>query len=247
MNEFELFLFDLDGTLTESRSDLDEEMAELLENKKVAVISGAGFTQFKKQFIDKLPTNTNLNNLFIAPLTGGSLYKFDGNDWEKIYEDTLSDIEKNNIIKALEKAVAENNFLRPEKIFGKQIQDREGQITFSVLGDEAPLEIKKVWDPDIEKRKELKNILDKDLPEFEVSVGGSTSIDIRKKGIDKAYGIEKISFILKIPIEKIVFIGDAIFEGGNDYSAIKTGASTQKVSGPEETRTFLNKYLEKKY
>lgn len=247
MNKFELFFFDLDGTITKSKSSLDNDMAEviklLLEKTKVVIISGAEFSQFKNQFIDFLLKGTKLENLYIAPLTGGSLYFFNGNTWEKKYEKKLFDEERLKITSILKRAIKDNAFLNPNELFGQQIQDRGGQITFSALGQEAPIEKKMLWDPNIEKRKSLKKILDKDLSEFEVSVGGSTSIDIRKKGIDKAYGINKISSLLEIPKEKIIFFGDAIFEGGNDYSATKTGVSIQKVSGPEETKEILRSYL----
>ncbi|MBU4480414.1 HAD-IIB family hydrolase [Patescibacteria group bacterium] len=251
MNKFELFFFDLDETLVESRSDMDSEMAnlteKLLEQKKVAIISGADFPQFKKQVIDRLSPSANLKNLYIVPLTGGSFYTLEKKRWEEIYDDNLSKKEKEKIIDTLKKVISENDFLKPEKIFGKQIQDREGQITFSALGDKAPIELKKVWDPDYKKRKKIKEMVDKDLAEFEISIGGSTSIDIRRKGIDKAYGINKVSALLSIPKNKIIFIGNAIFKGGNDYSATETGVHIKKVSGPEETKEFLKKYLKKNY
>ncbi|AKM83976.1 TPA: HAD family hydrolase [Candidatus Campbellbacteria bacterium] len=249
MHNYELFFFDLDGTITESKSNVDDEMAniisQLLKHKKVVIISGARFSQFKEQFIDFLPNGTNLENLYIAPLTGGSFYSFKDDNWVKVYEDALSPEERLKITSILKRAIKDNDFLTPEKIYGDQIEDRGGQITFSALGQKSPVEEKKLWDPSIEKRKALKKILDKDLSEFEVSVGGSTSVDIRKKGIDKAYGINKIASLLSIPKEKIIFFGDAIFEGGNDYSATTTGVAIQKVSGPEETKSFLKEYLKK--
>ncbi len=247
MEDLELFIFDLDRTLTKSRSNIDEEMSkiisELLKHKRVVVISGAEFSQFKKQLIDLLPESANLNNLYIAPLTGGSFYRFEENNWNKVYEEILSEGKRAKIINSLEKAVEKNKFLQTKKVYGKQIQDRGGQITFSALGDKAPLDEKTKWDPNIEKRLKLKEILDKDLNEFEVSAGGSTSIDIREKGIDKAYGINKILPILSTTTDKTIFFGDAIYEGGNDYSVVSTGIKTQKVSGPEETKKILKEYL----
>src|ERR1035441_10285233 len=61
-------------------------------------------------------------------------------------------------------------------------QDRGSQITFSALGQQAPLEEKKKWDPDFAKRKKIKAILDKLIPEFSVRMGGATSVDITKTG-----------------------------------------------------------------
>ena len=76
-----------------------------------------------------------------------------------------------------------------EQVWGEVIEDRGSQITFSALGQQAPLEQKDKWDPDFTKRKKIKAILDTLIPEFSVRMGGATSIDITKPGIDKAYGI----------------------------------------------------------
>ena len=72
-----------------------------------------------------------------------------------------------------------------------------------------------------------------------------TSIDITKKGIDKAYGISQIEHKLKIPRRKILFVGDDIFPGSNDYAAVKTGVDYVKVKGAEETKK-VSKFILKK-
>jgi phosphomannomutase len=52
-----LIVFDLDGTLAESKSSVDAEMSELLHELlaivKVAVISGGDWSQFEKQLLSK--------------------------------------------------------------------------------------------------------------------------------------------------------------------------------------------------
>jgi phosphomannomutase len=107
------------------------------------------------------------------------------------------------------------------------------------LGQEAPLQEKVKWDPDFTKRKKMKTILDGLIPEFSVRVGGSTSIDVTKPGIDKAYGIKKLRDVLAISIEEMVFIGDALFPGGNDYPAEQAGAVSIRVRDPQETKRVI--------
>ena len=125
---------------------------------------------------------------------------------------------------------------RVEKVWGEVIEDRGSQITFSALGQQAPLEEKNKWDPDFAKRKKIKAILDTLIPEFSVRMGGATSIDVTKPGIDKAYGIGKLRDILGISLREMIFIGDALFVGGNDYPAEQAGVVSIPVRGPNETR-----------
>jgi phosphomannomutase len=101
------------------------------------------------------------------------------------------------------------------------------------------LEEKKKWDPDFTKRKGMKAILDKLIPEFSVRLGGSTSVDVTKHGIDKAYGIRKLRDVLGIPILEMIFIGDAVFPGGNDYPAKEAGALSIEVKDPHETKRVI--------
>ncbi len=86
------------------------------------------------------------------------------------------------------------------------------------------------------KRKKIKAMLDKLLPEFSVRMGGATSIDVTKPGIDEAYGIRKLRDILGIPLGDMIFIGDALFVGGNDYPAEEAGVVSIPVRGPSETK-----------
>ena len=98
------------------------------------------------------------------------------------------------------------------------------------------MEDKEKWDPDFAKRKKIKAILDTFIPEFSVRIGGSTSVDITKPGIDKAYGIGKLRDILAVSIQEMIYIGDALFPGGNDYPAQQAGVVCIPVKGPPETK-----------
>ncbi len=85
----------------------------------------------------------------------------------------------------------------------------------------------------------MKALLDKLIPEFSVNLGGTTSVDITKPGIDKAYGIHKLRDILHIPIDEMLFIGDAVFPGGNDYPAKQAGVDSIRVRDPEESKRVI--------
>ena len=157
-------------------------------------------------------------------------------DWKKIYSEDFTADEREKILSSLKKAIEVAGF-KIEKLWGEQIEDRGSQITFSALGQQAPLEEKEKWDPDFAKRKKIKAILDTFIPEFSVRMGGSTSIDITKPGIDKAYGIRKLRDLLGISLEEMIFIGDALFVGGNDYPAKEAGVVSIPVRGSQRDET----------
>ena len=121
----------------------------------------------------------------------------------------------------------------------KLLKRRDSQITFSALGQKADLEEKKKWDPDFEKRKKMKVLLDDLLPEFSVKLGGSTSVDVTRIGVDKAYGIKKLQEILSININEMLFVGDALFPGGNDYPVKELGVTSIQVKNVEETKKII--------
>jgi len=244
-----LIIFDLDGTLAPSKSSIDEEMhillERLLEMKKVLVISGGRWSQFKYQLLDHLHlTPEGLSNLFLSIGGGSSMYRFTGGEIHEMYADILNKDEKEKIYKAYEYALPAFGFVPHEHNHGKLIEDRQSEITFSALGQEAPLEEKKLWDPDHKKRIEIMKYLKEKIPEFEIRSGGTTSIDITKKNKDKAYGVEQASERLGISIEKILFVGDALYPEGNDYPATKTGVECIAVSDPEETKKLIKGWIE---
>ena len=146
--------------------------------------------------------------------------------------------EKEKIVNALTEAVATAGF-QPEKTWGQAVEDRGSQITYSALGQEAPLDEKLKWDPDFAKRKKIKAAVDMLVPEFSVRIGGATSIDVTKPGIDKAYGIRKLSDILGIPLQEMIYIGDALFVGGNDYPAKQIGVISIPIQNPNETKRVM--------
>jgi len=246
-----LVIFDLDGTLTPSKSSIQSDMSELLvkllKHKKVAIISGGKYEQFEKRLLEKLPeTGEIFNNLILVPTSGASLYVYVwGGKWELVYEESLTPGEKMRIKNALDSALS-RYYKKPKETFGEIIEDRGSQITFSALGQEAPLELKSKWDPTHEKRKIIVEDLKKNLPEFDIRIGGTTSIDITRAGVDKEYGINKLKKYFNLTPEDMLFVGDALYPEGNDYPATKTGVECLAVSGPKETKKLIEGWLNTK-
>jgi HAD superfamily hydrolase (TIGR01484 family) len=145
-------------------------------------------------------------------------------------------------VASLKIALADTGF-GASKVWGEVIEDRGSQITMSALGQEAPLEEKARWDPDFAKRKKMQAQLATMIPELSVRLGGTTSIDVTKSGIDKAYGLRKLRDILGVSLDEMLFVGDALFVGGNDYPAIEAGVTSIQVRDPEETKRVVETVL----
>nr|GLK21556.1 haloacid dehalogenase [Microbacterium terregens] len=238
----QLIAFDLDGTLAESKAPLDDEVAGLLATllsfAQVAVISGGDWPQFKKQVVDRLPTQSDLSRLWILPTAGAKLFRFT-RDWEQVYSEAITPSEKADILDALERAIQVAGLNR-EPAWGPRIEDRGTQITYSGIGQKAPLEAKEAWDPDRRKRLQLQDMLRQSLPNWSINIGGTTSIDITRAGIDKAFGLRKLAEVSGVAFKDMIFLGDSIFPGGNDYPAVTVGVDTVAVRDVQETKSILH-------
>ncbi len=237
--------FDLDGTLTESKAKLENEMGDIIISLTnfvdIIIITGGKFEQIMTQFLNQILSMTEkatLKKFHLLPTNGASYLKFNGNDWESVYEYSLSYNEKRKVLSALNEV-----YSPPNKIWGHPIEDRKCQITLSWLGQEAPIEEKRKWDPTGEKRRVLVDKLSNLLTDMEVKSGGSTSIDITKKGIDKGFGMKQLMQYTDFNFDNLLFFGDALHEGGNDYPVHKIGIRCMAVSGPEETKALLRVLL----
>jgi phosphomannomutase len=251
-----LIAFDLDGTLAESKSVADESMLELLgrllDKFQVCIISGGKFLQFEKQILNHLQTEpAQLGRLHLMPTCGTRYYAYDlpKKDWNLVYAEDFTEAEKKKIIEALNKGFDDLGY-REKKVYGETIEDRGSQVTFSVLGQDivdelGPVGVKKkeAWDPDNSKKNELRDYIAPLIPEFEVRVGGVTSIDVTKKGIDKAYGMKKLMEILSISKQDILFIGDRVQPGGNDYPVKEAGIDCLQISDWHETAVAVRTLL----
>jgi hypothetical protein len=185
--------------------------------------------------VQRLPQGQSFENLLLLPTCGTKFFRHEDGVWKKLYSEDFTAAEKQKILSSMDRAISEAGY-KPTQTWGDVVEDRGSQITFSALGQQAPLEPKHAWDPDFAKRTRIKAILDQYIPEFSVRMGGATSIDVTKPGIDKAYGIAKLRDLCHIAIEEMIFIGDAIFPGGNDYPPKEMGVDSICIRDVHETK-----------
>jgi HAD superfamily hydrolase (TIGR01484 family) len=241
-----LIAFDLDDTLAITKSPMNDRMGELLvkllEKYEVCIISGGKYGQFKTQVLEKLATDhLHLRKLHLMPTCGTRYYRYDEieDSWKLQYAEDLTDKQKKHVIDVLEKVAKELGVWR-DKTWGPIIEDRGSQITYSALGQLAPPEEKYKWaEENAELKKEFRNRVASQTPELEVRLGGSTSIDITRPGIDKAYGMNKLMTEMQISRDDVLFIGDRLEEGGNDYPVKAMGIDTIAVEKWQETALII--------
>lgn len=241
--------FDLDDTLAPSKSPLEPEMAailaELVSHTDVAVISGGQFAQFENQVIQPLlragavaPTR-----LHLLPACGTQYYRYGADGWSRLYAERLTDDEKQRAFGALEEA-ARRLDLWPERTWGPVIEDRESQVTFSALGQQAPIAEKAQWDPTGDRKRRLRDEVARVLPDLEVRTGGTTSLDITRRGRDKAYGIGRLCERTGRTIDEILFFGDQLQPGGNDHPVLALGVACIAVTQWQDTATRVRARLD---
>ncbi len=240
---------DLDGTLAASKSPLGEDMAEVLghvlKRYTICVVSGGAYSQFEKQFLSQLHIEKDLfKNLYLFPTNGTTCYIYDtkNREWKQEYNEPIADKDKKLILKAANALVKEFE-LEKAKTYGDIVEDRGSQITISALGQGAPLSVKEKWDPNQTKRTKMISALKKQIPQFEIRMGGTTSIDITQKGLDKAYAMGKIKALLKVKDEDVIYVGDALYKGGNDEAVKATGVDFIQEDGPVNTIEFLSRFM----
>lgn len=248
-----IIAFDLDGTLAVSKRPITEDMARLVEElakqKIVVIISGGTFKQFNTQFLPAFNKEgfspSFVKNLILLPTSGSQRYEYDleKKEWIMTDMEPFPEEVKERAKKVLKEIIDSGLYGIPKDPVGEYIEDRVTQLSISALGQEAPIEQKKLWDPDQKKRQKIKMILDKELPETSIIIGGTTTIDILTKDFTKAVGLSRLINKLSLKKEDILFVGDAIFPGGNDYSAYEAGMDTIQVSGPEESASYIKEWI----
>lgn len=247
-----LIAFDLDDTLAPSKSPVDLRMlavfCRLLGRTTVAVISGGNFEQFQAQLLDRLAefegvSNESLERLHLLPTCGTRYERYSGGSWNTVYRENLSAAERDSAIDVLREEAERLGFWE-STTWGDVLEDRGSQVTFSALGQRAPVDAKKAWDPDGSKKNRLRAAVAARLPELEVRSGGSTSVDITRNGIDKAYGMHKLEHHTGIPLSEMLFVGDRLDPDGNDYPVKAMGVRCHAVTGWKDTAAFLEGLLE---
>lgn len=221
---------DMDGTLSPSRQPASKEMIKqiirLSKTHKFCIITGGKLDLIKEQITSQV-ISEDLEKLHLFPTSGNQYYSYthradDDVDYIKHYKHDLAVDDINEIIKVILDTI---NFFHLEPEVFDQIEYRESQITFSILGRTADNKTKAEYDPDGEKRKKyvehIKRVLGLNADKYAIRIGGTTSIDFTYKGHDKGFGLEQIKKIFKCTNEDILFFGDKCFEGGNDWEIAK--------------------------
>jgi len=243
-----LVAFDLDDTLAPSKSPLDPRMATLiiglLERTKVCVISGGQISQFRSQVIERLDgaTQAQLERLYLMPTCGTQHFRHMDGEWTQVYAQNLTADERDRAMAVAEATAKELGYWEPDT-WGPILEDRGSQITFSALGQAAPVAAKAAWDPTGEKKNSLRDAVQIRLPDLEVRSGGSTSIDITRRGIDKAYGMKRLAEEAGVSLDDMLFIGDRLDEHGNDYPVKALGVECVAVTNWEHTADVLDGML----
>lgn len=249
-----LVAFDLDDTLAPSKSPMPAPMAAalraLLDVVPVCVISGGQISQFQNQVLAHLgASEPQLARLHLMPTCGTRYYTYDssqpaqgGDAWKLVYANDLTPEQIRTGFEIVE-AQARRLGLWEERTWGEILEDRGSQITFSALGQDAPLEAKRAWDPTGQKKAALRDAVAPDVPELDVRGGGSTSVDVTTRGIDKAYGMGKLVEETGIAASEMLFVGDRLDPEGNDYPVKAAGYATRAVSGWEECVSVIEEIV----
>ncbi len=240
---WKLVAFDLDDTLAPSKSPLPgpvgEALKALLDLVPVAVISGGALPQFELQLLGSLDASkTQSDHLHLLPTCGTQYLQFKDGELIQLYREGLSSEERDRATAALESVARELGFWEANPA-GDIIEDRGSQITFSALGQKATPGSKAVWDPTGQKKNLLASRVQELLPDLEVRSGGSTSVDITAKGIDKAYGMARLAEQTGLAKEQMLFIGDRLDPAGNDYPVRAAGYPTISTTGWEDTARIV--------
>ncbi|MEI8174926.1 MAG: HAD-IIB family hydrolase [bacterium] len=248
-----IIVFDLDGTLAVSKSPITLEMAnlvkELVKQTLVVIISGGWFKQFELQFLPPFHDDDSMapfiNNLILLPTSGSQKFEYNKikKEWQLTDKEPLDQNVKEKAIKLLQDIIDSGLYEIPLNPIGKIIEDRDTQVTFTPNGQQAPIEIKKLWDPDRKKREKIKAKISPELPEVDILINGSSSIDILPKGFNKAVGLIRLIDKLGLKKSDVIFVGDGLFPGGNDYAVYEAGFDTIAVKGPEETSVIIEKWI----
>lgn len=244
---YRIAAFDLDDTLAVTKSPISPSMAQLLaqllERFEVCIISGGQLAQFTRQVVDRLPGRADLDRLHLMPTCGSRYLRHTGEGgWFDVYFDKLDPAERDDTVAVLTEAVRALG-LTPEQTWGPQVEDRGGQVTLSVLGQSAPPQAKYAWDPTGERKEQLRAYAAARLPGLEVRSGGSTSVDVTRHGIDKAYGMRRLLETTGVDQSEVLFVGDRLDVGGNDRPVLEMGVDCRSVEGPDDTEVVIAELL----
>lgn len=250
-----ILAFDIDQTLNIAKTSIPPEIATLLirclDYFEICPISGQKFEQFIIQIVDELK-KVNVSeeqlthlHLFVAQGTQYYRYNLEKHDWEQVYNYPLSEEDVIKITATLEQAAKKLGFWEEDQLKpGDQIiENRLSQVTFSALGQAMGTSEKYSWDPDLKKRQAIVAECQKVLPGFLYEIGGTTSINVAKEGMNKEFGMSHLLEELDADESEVLYFGDMTQPGGNDYPVVQMGIDTITVRSHEDTAYALRGIL----
>lgn len=210
-----IYLFDVDGTLTEPRKPITKKHLKALSRwlefpsakGRCYIITGSDRNKIKEQLPEKL-----LNKFAGQFLCLGNQYV----ENEKIIY-TNEFPEDENLIRDCQEFIRDSHF--PER-YGNHVEKRIGMINISTCGRNIPAEKRNtyVFFDKIENEREefVKRMKNKYKDQYDFSIGGEISIDISMKGKDKSQVLDYLVEHKQVNPTKIIFFGDKCNKGGND-------------------------------
>ena len=236
-----LVLFDVDGTLTQSRLTIEQSMIDTLEkltkieNLDLGIVGGSNLKKQKEQLLEK-----NFH-YFKYLFSENGLVAF--KDGELINKTSIIDaIGEENIKRVINTSLRYMSTIDIPVKRGTFIEFRNGMINLCPIGRSCTQEERmEFYDYDNKHniRKNMVEHLNKELSDLNMqfSIGGQISIDAFPKGWDKTYCLQ----FVENDYDKIYFFGDKIHPGGNDYEiGVDPRTHEFKVTNPNDTIKFLS-------
>lgn len=223
-------VFDLDGTLTQHKTQLEPanfEALTALSKKYRLLMAGAGDCMRIFNQLGQFPID-------IIGNYGMQYGRYDEG------QKTLV-IERNSSMPCDRESVEKRvNMLREKYGFTEYAGDSvqyhaSGCVTFAILGTKAKQEDKLAFDPDRSRRRPIYPEVCEVFPEYNVFVGGSSSFDMAPKPYNKAYALAEYCKEHGFAPDEVVFVGDDYGPGGNDESVYLSEFGFLKI---DDYRTF---------
>ena len=211
-----VFAFDLDGTLTQHKTPLEEKNRSILERlaqRYTLIMVGAGNCMRIHNQLGRFPMDVIGNyGMQYAKYADGEL---------KLVRDDVVVCENKNLIEEKVRLIREKYGFT--KFAGESVEyHASGCLTLPLLGTKADQSDKLAFDPHRKKRRAIYDEVCAAFPDYNVFVGGSSSFDMAPKPFNKYYALDLWCRENSVEHGEVVFVGDDYGLGGNDESVYKS-------------------------
>ena len=229
------FIFDVDGTLTDSRQQIDLSfeafMIKFCCRYDVYLVTGSD----REKTVEQVGLDICYRSKRVYNCSGSDVYEKNNNVFKSDWKPSRK------LINFLSDELDFSTF--PNKT-GNHIEHRPGGINFSVLGrGENSMKYRKEyekWDINTTERILMSDRIKSEFPDLNIQIGGQTGLDISDS--DKSQILRDFN-----PEDKLVFFGDMMREGQNDYplaqAVDKLGGTNYSVNGWQDTYRKLKDIL----